>query len=248
MISGVQRKRLSLADRLIPAALIVLSIIPILVGVIRLITGSNPRLFTSPLPIVLHIISVSLYIVLGAFQFSPGLRRRSLHWHRVAGRLLIPSGLVVALSGLWMSHFYPWQKHDGVVLYGLRLMFGSAMFLSLLLGADAIRRRNFKQHGAWMIRAYAIAAGTGTQVFTFLPWVLFPDLQGETVKAVATGAAWVINLIVAEWLIHRHMKRRKRSNVRRTQISLQRPGTQDFRKIQKQSSIPNAPRAYKGET
>jgi hypothetical protein len=55
-----------------------------------------------------------LYSLLGAIQFVPSLRSRKVGWHRRAGRLLIPSGLVAALSGLWMAQFYPWPQYDGV--------------------------------------------------------------------------------------------------------------------------------------
>ena len=96
------------ADWLVPAALIALSAVPVAAGAVRLvglaggadITPDNARFFAAPVPIVLHILSVSLYCVLGAFQFAPGFRRRRPGWHRAAGRLLVPCGLVAALSGL----------------------------------------------------------------------------------------------------------------------------------------------------
>lgn len=196
---------------LIPVGLLVLSAVPAIAGAVRLtelgrgaeITATNARYFASPLPVVVHIISVMLYSVLGAFQFAPGFRRRHRGWHRMAGRILIPSGLVAALSGLWMSHFYPWPEYDGVWLYGLRLFFGPAMLFSLLLGAVAIWRRDFTQHGAWMLRGYAIGMGAGTQVFTHLPLLFFPAWQGELTRALCMGAGWVINLAVAEWIIRR---------------------------------------------
>lgn len=199
------------SEWLIPAGLLLLSAVPAIAGAVRLtelssgaeITTTNVRFFASPLPVVVHIISVTLYSVLGAFQFAPGFRRRHRGWHRLAGRVLIPSGLIAALSGLWMSHFYPWPAGDGVWLYGLRLFFGPAMLFSILLGAAAIWRRDFTQHGAWMLRGYAIGMGAGTQVFTHLPLLFFPAWQGELARALCMGAGWVINLVVAEWIIYR---------------------------------------------
>jgi hypothetical protein len=199
------------ATWLVPAALIILSAIPVAAGAFRLtqlaggaaITPANARFFASPLPVVLHIVSVTLFSLLGAFQFVPSLRRRRHGWHRAAGRLLIPCGLVAALSGLWMSHFYPWPDGDGVILYGLRLLFGSAMLISLLLGGAAIWRRDFVEHGAWMLRGYAIGLGAGTQVLTNLPWVLLFGAPDEFPRALLMGAGWVINLAVAEWIIRR---------------------------------------------
>ncbi len=212
-------KTKSIGEWLIPAALLLLSAVPVAAGAFRLtelssgaeVTADNARFFASPLPVVLHIVSVSVYAVLGAFQFVPGFRRRRPGWHRAAGRLLIPCGLIAALSGLWMARFYPWPKYDGEVLYILRLVFGSAMLLSLLLGVAAIRRRDFSRHGAWMIRAYAIGMGAGTQVLTHLPLLFFPTLLGEPTRALAMGAGWVINLAVAEWLIRKRLSRPTRT-------------------------------------
>ncbi len=203
------------AEWLVPAALLLLSAVPIAAGSFRIaeltgggdVTPDNARFFASPLPVTLHILSSSLYAVLGAFQFAPGFRRRRPGWHRAAGRILVVCGLTAALSGLWMTHFYPWPNLDGELLYALRLLFGSAMVLALVLGVVAIRRRDVARHRAWMIRAYAIGLGAGTQVLTHLPLLLFPAALGELTRALCMGAGWALNLAVAEWLIRRQLDR-----------------------------------------
>ena len=198
------------SDWLIPGALIALSLVPAVAGTVRLaqlaggadITPANARFFAAPLPVVLHIPAVIVYSILGAFQFSPSFRRRRRGWHRAAGRILVPCGLVAALSGLWMAHFYPWPEGDGHLLYVERLIAGTAMIVSIGLALYAIRRRDFVSHGDWMIRAYAIGLGAGTQVLTHLPWfVLVDGKPGELPRALMMGAGWVINVIVAEWII-----------------------------------------------
>ena len=200
------------SDWLIPAALVALSIVPAVAGTVRLaelaggaaITPANARFFAAPLPVMLHIPAVIVYSILGAFQFSNGLRRRRRGWHRAAGRILVPCGLIAALSGLWMAHFYPWPAGDGVMVYVERLVFGSAMVVSIVLAVNAIRRRDFASHGRWMTRAYAVGLGAGTQVLTHLPWfVLVGGKPGELPRAVMMGAGWVINVVVAEWIIRR---------------------------------------------
>ena len=196
---------------LVPAGLLMLSFIPIAGGAFRLsqlaggalITPANARFFGSPLPVVLHILSVTIFSLLGAFQFDPGFRRRRSAWHRAAGRVLILCGLVVALSGLWMTLFYPWVQGDGVILYGLRLLFGSVMLVAILLGVAAIWRRDFVQHGHWMMRGYAIGLGAGTQALTQMTWLLLIGNPDELIKAMLMGAGWVINLGVAEWIIRK---------------------------------------------
>ena len=88
----------------------------------------------------------------------------------------------------------------------VRLIIGSAMLASIVLAVYAIRRRDFASHGAWMTRAYAIALGAGTQVFTILPWVLVFGSIGaadELPRTALMTAGWVINLAVAEYVIRR---------------------------------------------
>jgi len=194
---------------LIPAALILLSFVPVLAGGVRVaelasgaqITPDNARFVAEPVPVVVHIVSVSVYSILGAFQFAPGLRRRRIGWHRAAGRLLVPTGLAVAFSGLWMTVFYPRPADVGALVTDFRLVFGSAMALSIVLGLAAIRRRDIARHRAWMIRGYAIALGAGTQVFTQLPWMLAVGPLDKSSKAVLMLAGWLINIAVAEWII-----------------------------------------------
>jgi uncharacterized membrane protein len=199
------------AKWLVPTALLVLSVVPLAAGAFRLtelvggaqITPANARFFASPLAIILHIVSASVYAILGAFQFATGFRRRRPGWHRAAGRLLIPCGLLVGLSGLWMTLFYPRSDGSGELLYALRLLFGSAMVVSIVLGFAAILRGDVMRHRAWMMRGYAIGLGAGTQVLTLLAGELIAGPPSELSRALLMGAGWVINLAVAEWAIRK---------------------------------------------
>lgn len=78
----------------------------------------------------------------------------------------------------------------------------------LYLGVTAVRRHDFAEHQAWMIRAYALAAGAGTQVFTLgISESLFG--AGELTSGLALGAGWAINLTVAEYIIGRSAAQRR---------------------------------------
>jgi hypothetical protein len=49
--------------------------------------------------------------------------------------------------------------------------------------------------------------GAGTQVLTHVPWFLLVDAKpGEIPRGVMMGAGWIINVIVAEWIIRRRQK------------------------------------------
>ena len=73
----------------------------------------------------------------------------------------------------------------------------------LVLGLLAIRRRDVRTHQRWMARAYAVAQGAGTQALVLGPVVVVAGQPSGNLKAVGMGAAWVINLVVAEWLVRR---------------------------------------------
>lgn len=210
----------------VPAALLALSFIPLTAGSLRLVQlAGGPALMPAddrfngfPTALVAHIIGAAVFALVGMFQFVPGIRRRRRAWHRRAGRVVAAAGLAVAGSALWLTVFYEAQPGTGDLLYVLRLMFGSAMAGCLVLGFTAIRRRDIVAHRAWMIRAYAIGLGAGTQVFTEgIGGAIFGtgDLAGD----VARGAGWVINIAVAEWAIGRPTSARRRRTADRRATS-----------------------------
>lgn len=203
------------ADFTVPALLVVLSLVPTLGGVMRLtnLSGSaaasaeHARFAASPAPVLVHVLAATLYCLLGAFQFSSAFRGRFPRWHRRAGRVLVLCGIVAGLSGVWMTAFYPIPAGmQGSLLYGVRLAVGSAMVASLVLGVLAIVRGNVARHEAFMMRAYALGQGAGTQVLVLLPWmVISGESQGLTRDLLMT-LAWTINVGVAELLIHLRKK------------------------------------------
>ena len=207
----------------VPFALVALAAVPAIAGSLRLlelaggpqVIPADTRFTTSPAPVVAHIVSAVLYAVVGAFQFSATLRRRHPRWHRGAGRVLVALGLAVALSALWMTLFYARHPGNGELAYVFRLAFGSGMAASIILGFAAIRRGDIDRHRAWMTRAYALALGAGTQVFTQgIGSAVFGT--SELVRDLMLGAGWVINLAIAELIIRRHVHRRSRPTAEAT--------------------------------
>jgi uncharacterized membrane protein len=196
----------------VPVLLIGLNLIPFLAGAARLfglasgeeITPQNVRFMASPLPISVHIISASVFGMIGAFQFWPRFLFTYAHWHRLAGRIMVTCGMITSLSGLWMNQFYPYAENDGFLLYCFRLIFGFGMLFCLIFGLDSIRRQDFGEHGNWMMRGYAIGLGAGTQALTQLPWILIAGMPAELPRALLMGAAWIINLLIAEWIIRKN--------------------------------------------
>ena len=196
----------------IPAGLLALTFVPALNGIFRLTdlagtaTAESERFHADPLPIAIHALGGIVFCGLGAFQFVPGLRRRHPEYHRVAGRIVLLAGFAMALSGLWMAQVYAIVPVQSWQVYAVRILFGSATAVGLVLALVAILRRNVKTHRAWMLRSYAIGLGAGTQAVIGLPIAAMfglGQLLNPSIHAMVLAAGWGINALVAEWIIRR---------------------------------------------
>jgi hypothetical protein len=150
----------------------------------------------------LHIVGASLFCLLGAFQFSAGLRQRHPRWHRLCGRVVAASGIVAALTGWWMTAAFAIPPAlQGSLLYGVRLLAGAAMAASIVLAVRRAIQRDLARHRVWMVRAYALGLGAGTQVVLLLPWMLLTGPPTALQREVLMSLAWLLNLFLAEWAL-----------------------------------------------
>jgi len=200
---------------------LLLSLVPVAAGAVRLIglvglasggsgagaiTPENARFMAMPAPVVLHIVSATLFCLLGAFQFDSAIRRRSPGLHRAAGRVLVPCGILAAVTGLWMTTGYAIPAElQGPLLYGVRIVVGVSMALAILVSVCAVLRRRIAQHRAWMVRAYALGQGAGTQVLILLPVTLVAGAPTFFFRDVLMASAWGLNVLIAEWIIRRRL-------------------------------------------
>lgn len=189
--------------------LLLLSALPILGGVLRLEElGTDPASAPSAAlagVIVAHIVGMSVYCLLGAFQFSPALRGRRA-WHRRAGRILIPAGMIGALASIALVVFY-YGPADEFALAIVRIAFAVPMLVFLALATTAIARRRFVAHGAWMTRAYAIAITGGTQALVLIVWSVAGGETNVVSETWLVGVGFVINSLVAEGIIRKRLSR-----------------------------------------
>ena len=209
------------SEWIILIGLLVLSFVPVIGGMFRLVElelgatleflPENPRIQSAPIPVEFHIISSITFCILGAFQFLLSIRKNYPKWHRLAGRFLVCAGIASALSGLWMTHYYSFPDSlQGNLLYFVRFIVGLSMTMCIFLGLSSVFKKRIAQHQAWMIRAYALGQGAGTQALIMMPWLLTVGEPGGFTRDILMTAAWVINIVVAEWIIN---KRGYRQNI-----------------------------------
>lgn len=195
---------------------LLIAALPSLTGVVilsDLVTGSaSPlsepadaaRRAAYPAALWLHILGGAGFGLLGLLQFSARLRRRWPGLHRWSGRVLVTGGAGLALSGLWMNVVYP-NPIDSLLHDGLQTLASVALLACLALGVRAILRRQIAAHRGWMMRAYALCLGAGTQTLLLLPLFLIGQMPPVLVVDMVFGGAWLVNLAVAEWLIRRRV-------------------------------------------
>lgn len=226
--------------------LVALSAVPLLGGAARLagiagVDGApmDARFAQSPWPAGIHIAAAGLFSVMGAFQFERELRRAWPRWHRVVGRVLAVCGLLTAASGVWMTlHYAIALEHQGNLLFGVRLLVGGGMAASLVLALQAVLTGNVPSHEAWMLRAYALAQGAGTQVLFLLPPQLLTGQAATGMpRDVAMTAAWVANLLVAESVIRRRATVAVDPTPSPHDLRLASPGASSSRRARRDRSI-----------
>jgi uncharacterized membrane protein len=212
----VQSKKMSRKQKIGWAFLLLLAAYPVLVSSGYL--TMNPEnffpqqraVYVAHLTFLMtHIIASMLAILIGAFQFLPGLRKgRLLKVHRWLGRAYLLGILFGGLSGLYMAQF----AHGGIIS---ELGFGVLACLWLYTGFRAykdIRNKDIEGHRQWMIRNYALTfAGVMLRVWAPLSTGLGADFT--TAYVIIAWACWVPNLLVAEWIIRRTRPVQRRATV-----------------------------------
>lgn len=156
-----------------------------------------------------HVVSASLALVLGPWQFVARLRRRRPGVHRAIGRVYLGAVGVAAVSSLVMLPVNS-AGLTGVAGFGA---LAALWVVTGVRGLRAIRRGDVASHQAWMLRSYALTfAAVTLRLWTGAligaqAAVIGPDLDPEaafaTAYAVVPFLCWLPNLVVAELLVRR---------------------------------------------
>ncbi|MGW1763145.1 DUF2306 domain-containing protein [Streptomyces sp. NPDC002073] len=156
-----------------------------------------------------HVVTGSLALLLGPFQFSTALRRRSLATHRWVGRLYV-TAIAVASTAAFVMAFFSSIAFNGFFGFGsLALLWAWTTWR----GYRAVREGDLDSHRAWMIRSFALtyaAVTLRTWLGVLIALQLLAsggDLDGEQAYDTAYGVlpflCWLPNIVVAEFLVRR---------------------------------------------
>lgn len=181
--------------------------------------------------LLLHIACGVAAIVAGPFQFVASLRASHPVVHRTTGYIYLAAVLLGGCASLRLSSDTAQFAADGLndntafELIGIaptalgiapNTTYDSSQFLLVVLAFAAMaiawivtsaaafvraRQRRFADHRAWMIRSYSLTFGAVTTRLIALP--LLVVTQDPVVATTLTFWSWVLNLLVAEWLVRR---------------------------------------------
>jgi uncharacterized membrane protein len=163
-------------------------------------TDFQTRFAATPLFASWHILGSGVALLIGGFQFLPGLRARHLNIHRWLGRIYLLAVLLGGIGGVVMA-----QTADGGLV--ARIGFATLGVLWLFSGTQAylaIRRGDIERHRLWMTRNFALTFAAVT--LRIYLGIMTGPLQLSFAEAypVMGWLCWVPNLIVADWwLLHR---------------------------------------------
>ena len=141
----------------------------------------------------MHAGFASVALVLGPFQFMPGIRRRWPSVHRWMGRTYVTCCLVGGAAGLVLA----FGASTGAVSTA---GFGTLAVLWMFATGQAWRLamgRRFAEHERWMIRSFALTLAAVT-LRLYLPISFALPVRFEDAYRVISFLAWVPNLIAAE--------------------------------------------------
>ncbi len=189
--------------RLMTVLVVLLALLGTATAVVHFLSPHyNPGFDDHPGIVKSHVVLGALYLLLGLFQFSPGIRRQSIRYHRWMGRLLVAGALVTGMTALFLGIVIPFSGFAEQIIISI---FGGLFLISIVQAVLNVRQGRIQQHREWMIRAYAIGASIVTMRLIFIPLLMInqPTRIEETAfySIVAFGAAFVLHSALAEiWI------------------------------------------------
>lgn len=173
--------------------------------------GMSDRLHhaTHPIPIIGHVVGGSLLMLSAPITLNSTLLKRRRQLHRICGYLFLIGGIVAGVSSIWMTLAFP--ARFIAFNYVTNLLWGSAMAIFPLIAVFKVRKKRIIEHRAWMIRAYAVAAGPAIHRLLFFTYI--GPLGGE-LSAYWDIVLSVLTILVGELFIRRIPLNKARNSIK----------------------------------
>jgi uncharacterized membrane protein len=146
----------------------------------------------------LHIFSSLLILAAGLTQFSSYILQRSSFIHRWIGKIYTFGILMISAPAAFVMSFY---ANGGWIAKPSFLLLSLLWWYTTWQGYQAIRRKAVQEHGIWMLRSYALTFSAITLRLMQAGFAAYTDLDLDTTYQIVSWASWIINLLIAEFII-----------------------------------------------
>lgn len=142
----------------------------------------------------IHIVTGSIVLITGVFQFSRWIRARFTAWHRTSGKVYIFVILIfTAPSGLVMSLYANGGLSAGIGFALLALLW----WIFTLKGFQNAIHKRWNIHRKFMMRSYALTFSAVTlRLYSFC--FALAGFRGELIYIIIAWLSWVPTLVVLE--------------------------------------------------
>ena len=150
----------------------------------------------------LHTTGGGLALLLGSVQFFPKLRNQYLTIHRNIGKGYVVACLIGGTSGLVLAVLANggWIAKTGFTMLAVFWLYSTYQAYS------AIRRKAIESHQIWMLRSFALTFAA-VSLRLEIPLYLMLGMEFLDAYRLVSWSCWVLNLLVAEWLVRRLINR-----------------------------------------
>ncbi|MEM7359915.1 MAG: DUF2306 domain-containing protein [Pseudomonadota bacterium] len=164
------------------------------------------RYFDHPVLSIIHMVTGILFLVMAPLQFWPKFRAKNRTFHRWSGRVLVIAGLIAGVTGIMSGVMLPGFGGFSTLLGSW--FFGVLFIICFLRSFWLAFNRQINLHREWIIRAFAIGLGVGTQRVLII--IVMP-MDVATFEVMFAPLFWMgtaINMLIAECWINITRKRR----------------------------------------
>ena len=156
----------------------------------------RPNLLNHPIQFYAHVLIAPFALLVGVWQFLPATHRN--FYHRWAGRLYVMCVVLASIAGFFIA-----VTTAAGMLAGSGFMILAVLWLAATAKALFLARAgDFEAHRAWMIRSYALTCAAIT-LRIIVPIGITVGAGFATSYIVASWACWILNLLIAEWIVRR---------------------------------------------
>ncbi len=146
-----------------------------------------------------HISSSLVVLLVGPWQFFPGIMRRFPRFHRISGYVYVLTILGIAAPSGWVLGLY---ANGGLPAKVGFVMQSTVWWVVTLWAILEIRQNRQLRHTQMMIRSFAVTmAAMSLRTESYAMYYIWKTKPMETYITV-TWLSWVGNLLIAEVLIY----------------------------------------------